>query len=175
MEASVRYIVDPSTEHAGDGAFKPSVCFRAREYAHCVVNADDGIRVVKVPVRDFDHSPVVHLKGENYPPARAATMMLAFTTRPVARRSITQRAEGLLRGILDGTITPEAIDAPPPPSSPTPAKAPATPRGEGGSLIATICAALNIEPTAARRTLRKHGMHAPYTDESAIRAILTTK
>jgi hypothetical protein len=163
VEASVRYINPPCSGDVDDGGFKPAVCFRAREYAHCVVNEDSGIHVIKVPVRDFDHAPVVLLKGEAYPTKRAAKMMLDFTERTTARRDITQRASELLRGVLDGSET-TVVDAPTPPTE--------HPKGAPTTLIAAICAELDIDPPVARRLLRKAGLAAPYTDEAQIRAVL---
>lgn len=179
MEASVRYIHPPTSGPIPDGGFKPAICFRAREYAHCVVNEDSGIHVIKVPVRDFDRAPVVMQRGEAYPPKQAAKYMLDCTTRVTSRRDITLKAAALLQGVLDGSISEDAIDAPAAPvdhwkpknqtlttdGKEIPTRTPTT-------LVATICAELKIDPPVARKLLRKAGLNAPYTDEAQIRAIL---
>ena len=48
----------------------------------------------------------------------------------------------------------------------------ATKRTEGGSVIATVCKELKIDPRIARRKLRGAGMKAPYTDAAAVRKAL---
>ena len=177
MEASVRYIVHntgPTARSEDDGGFKPALCFRARDFAHCVVNEDSGIHVVKVPVREFDHSPPVTFKGDAYPIARAAQKMLDYTVRSVARREITQKAQRLLEGVIDGSITPEALEASETDLTPddTAPKAPRAASGPATTIVATICSELKLDPALARRFLRKAGLSAPYTDEKLVRSTI---
>jgi hypothetical protein len=182
MDASVRYILhnQGATNRAeDDGGFKPSLCFRADKFAHCVVNEEDGIRVVKIPVRDFDHSPVVQRGPDVYPTKRCAQLFLSYTERAVARRSITVKAKRLLEGVLGGGISVEAVEAPEVEDLTTggdqqATKAPKSPAGSATTLVGAICAELGLDPPVARRQLRKAGLHAPYTDEKLIRSILTT-
>lgn len=172
MEASVRFIM-----HDNDIGCKPALCFRGTKWAHCVVNEDTGIRVLEVPLRDFDQSPVVEHRGVPYSIERCAKTLFSFTTRTIARREITLGAQRLLEGVLDGTINEQVVEkaaviAAPPPKSDSSDDAPTrTPT----TLVATICNELKLEPTTARRLLRKAGLHAPYDDEAKIRSILTTK
>src|SRR6266581_3464354 len=74
MEVSVRYVA-----HANDIGFKPALCFRGIKWAHCIVNEDEGIRVMKIDVQTLDKAQAVEFKGAAYPIKRCAEQLMSFT------------------------------------------------------------------------------------------------
>jgi len=165
MSASVRYCSD---EQFGVSV-KPMLGVRGTKYATCVLIDSETIRVVQLPLRDFDRSLPVVYHGGPYPVARFIDSVLAMTKRRIHPLEITQGAlETLERARLQGDTpiedTPEA-----PPAAPVPAP---PKRQPGTNLLRDVCAELKVEPGAARRLLRKAGLSAPYLDEKAIRSVL---
>jgi hypothetical protein len=177
MEASVKYLqtVDRETGLTDSGV-KPALCLRGRKFASCVINDEGTLRVTKVEIRDYDKMRLVPHRGRAYEPKACAKYFLSLTQREQIKRVATQGALELIRRVLDGEIPDEDIEFVDETLTETPPEKPAKvskANGEGhASILATICAELKIEPTAARRKLRKKGLHAPYTDEGTIRGAL---
>lgn len=174
MEASVKYISD----HFGT---KPAICFRGTKHAHCVMNFDTGISVVKVDLREYDRARLVPNGKGYYEVKDAAKKFLALTKRDVARRSITEKAKELLSRALNGEVTEAALpeenglDQPITKKEKTKSKKETTteqPKGERSTTLSTLCEELKLAPAKARRLLRAAGLHAPYNDVKALRAAL---
>jgi hypothetical protein len=165
MEVSVRYVA-----HANDIGFKPALCFRGIKWAHCIVNEDEGIRVMKIDVQTLDKAQAVEFRGAAYPIKRCAEQLMAFTNRLTARKDITEAARELVQRVLaDEVIEEKAELVPVKAKVATSTDAAPTARS---TILAAICAELNIEPAMARRVLRKAGLHAPYNDAAVLRRTL---
>ena len=156
--------------------FKPVFGWRGHKHAHCVVNDEAGVRVLKIPVRDFDRAPQLLYRGNPYPPERFRDAML----RIGERKGITQAAvELLMRSEGPSDDAPEDAEPAPTPAATTadPKKPdtarearPSTP--SGGGLIAAFSVEFKLEPGRIRKLLRAAGLAAPYTDAAAIRKAL---
>ena len=175
MEASVKYL------HFANSGTKPALCLRGTKFASCVVNDDGTVRVEKVPLKEYDQMRVVPKDGKPYDPHACAQFFLDLTARPEIRREATLGALELIRRVLHGNVATEDVDftAPSDIVIKSKAKKHSLTGGESdepaklrSTLLASICTELSIEPTVARRKLRKAGMSAPYEDEAAIRAAL---
>lgn len=174
MEAAVKYI-NPENE-----GVKLAICFRGTKHAHCVMNFDTGISVVKVELRYYDKADFIKDGPGYYEVKKACKKFLALTKRDVARRTITERAKELLERALSGDVTEAelpATDAPAPKDEkPTTTSKEATKRIKSDdskeSHLARLCNELNMEPTKARRLLRAAGLHAPYDDAAALKKVL---
>jgi|SRR5690606_19619305 len=184
MEVSVRWLYDRIDGH------EPALTFRGRKFGNCVV-LDRPIRVFTIPVRDLDKMRVVEHHGKPY---NVKVLAKDYLSKEKSH-GITQAAKRLCQAVLDGTHLPEEeIDVRPSenfvPGSdeePVPKRKrksiqkvkddepkPTTSDGpKRGTILATICEELKIEPKDARKRLRAAGMSAPYNDAKKIRAVLT--
>lgn len=157
--------------------FKPTLCCRGTKHAHCVVNDETGVRVIKMPIRDTDKARPVLYRGQPYPFLRFKEAML----RIGRRKGITQAAIELLERpeAVSGDPPEDAVPAPKPdgatPEATKPVSArqarPDRPSGDG--LIASFAVEFKLDPKRVRKVLRAAGLHAPYTDAAAIRKALT--
>lgn len=165
MEAAVK-MINPSTniDDCQRNWTKIALCLRGRKFATCVVNDDNGIHLVKLPVADYDR----YARPRAETPKKVAQQLLAFTRRDVSPKSITQGAFDILNDVVSGQIPEEDVEYVPPPAAASNGEKPAT----RSTILAAICQELKIEAAVARRKLRKAGLHAPYEDEKAIRKAL---
>jgi hypothetical protein len=175
MEASVKYIqtVDPVTDLTNSG-LKPALCLRGRKFASCVINDEGTIRILRVELRHYDKMRVVPHKGKAYEPKACAKYFMSLLDREQIRRTATQGAIELIKRVLDGNVPTEDIEFI---ETPVHSETPPEEKANGASashstILGAICNELKIEPTAARRKLRKAGLHAPYDNEAAIRGAL---
>ena len=145
---------------------KPALCVPSDKDVRCVISETTGIHAITITLDDFVKAEPVLYKGQPYPLSRFADQLVAQTRKEGAlQRTITRSAARLIAPfVTDSTWQPV--------ESRRTSSSTATPRG---NLVATLCAELGLEPKKARRILRKAGMNAPYTDESALRAALTSK
>lgn len=164
MEVSVRYVA-----HANDIGFKPALCFRGIKWAHCIVNEDEGIRVMKIDVQTLGQAQAVEFRGAAYPIKRCAEQLMSFTKRHTAAKAITEAARELIERVLANEVIEEKAEIVAPKAKITTTTDTSAPRS---TVLAGICAELNIEPTMARRMLRKAGLHAPYDDAAVLRRTL---
>ena len=155
--SSVRYV--GMEEHGV--SLKPVLGVRGTKYATCVVVDEETIRAVQVPLKDFDRSAPVLYKGRPYPVDRFIEHMERQARQRYNRRDMTQAARDAIARAQAGAGT---EDVPPPLPEPTPP--PARPEA---NLLSRICAELKIDPSVARRQLRKAGLKAPYDNEKLIR------
>lgn len=155
----------------GEFGERPALVVIGPKHAHAVHStAENGLYVEKLSLEDAAKGrPVPHKDGV-YPANEWAAKQIALTTRKTAQRAFTKQAMSILQSVAGDT--------------PVPTHAPddtaSEPKGERarstkGNVVASICAELNLQPKAARRTLRKAGLRAPYTDEAKVRAALTSK
>lgn len=170
MEAAVK-LINPSTslEDSQRRWTKLAICLRGRKHATCVINEDSGIHLVKIPVADYDRYAQTRA---THTPSVVAQRMLDFTVRDVAPKPITKGALEILERVVSGDIPEQDVEF-----KDEPIEAPVEKRINGdakprSNLLAQICSELKIEGTAARRKLRKAGLHAPYENEKEIRAAL---
>lgn len=191
METAVLWIYQEVKAHGVliEAGQKPSLCLRGRKHMLCVV-AGHPVRVLKRSVKEFDKARRVRYKDQEYPVQRALDTLIDMGTR----NGITAKASTLLDRVRASTEVNEeeftdeeevtTIVSPEPPED-----AAEHPRsknrthttdgrrrsnGEGRSnLLASICTELKIEPTVARRKLRKVGLSAPYNNEVSIRKALS--
>ena len=86
MEISVRSIF------WDNGGFKPSLCFRGRKLAHCIINDENIVRCIDIDVADHDHAPPVPYAGDVYP----VSLFRQRIREIAARKGITQKARFLI-------------------------------------------------------------------------------
>lgn len=169
MEAAVK-MINPSTslEDSQRRWTKLAICLRGHKYATCVINEDSGIHLVRIPVKDYDR----YAQNKTVPLKGMAQQLISFTTREISPKPITKGALEILERVVSGDIPEQDVEF-----KDEPIEAPVEKKINGdakprSNLLAQICSELKIEGTAARRKLRKAGLHAPYENEKEIRAAL---
>lgn len=167
MEVSIRYV---HLQDSGMGN-KPALCLHGRKHAHCVINDETGVRVIRVPIQDVAEARPIPYQGGTYPLDRFRREMLKIGLR----KGITQAATELLER-AETTIDDEPEPDPGIPIQTTDVKPHSKPPADAGkSLITSLASEFKLEPSGIRRRLRAAGLNAPYTDSTAIRRALEKK
>lgn len=171
MEATVRYIpietavVDNRTFQVGN---KPALCFRGKEYALGIVNADEGILPVRLDLRTHDSSPLVLINNrkDEYPVVK----FISHLERIMKEKPISSEALSLIR---QWPNNPEDFGDPIIEDEPEvirPAKS--IKKIKKKNCIAVLAEEMKIPATKIRKFLRGKGFKAPYEDEKKIRIAL---
>lgn len=194
METSVRSIF------LYNGGFKPSLCFRGRKLAHCIINDENTVRCIDIDVADHDHATLVPYAGDVYP----VSLFRQRIREIAARKGITQKARFLLDRIeidLETVLPPDdpvqhapivpgdttrsqdprgvagvngssGRQSPPKNPKPTaPVVQPAT-NSHRGTLVHQLATEMKLTPTELRVRLRSVGLHAPYDNLEGMRSAL---
>jgi len=157
--------------HVANLGVKPALCVPTPTGVSCVISEVDGIRVVAISLDDYlKADPVLVSNGQPYPLSRFADACVRQSRKDGAlARPFTRQAAKIVAPHVSPELKFVADTAP---TSRPNAK---TPGATATGLVQTLCAELAIDPKKARRILRKAGMNAPYTNETAIRAALAGK
>lgn len=95
MECTVRYVHEVNLKGEQVGGVKPALCFRGIDKAHAVINDDNAVRVVEIPLPIHDKSSPVLYHGEPYDPKPYADRLLM--SAKAASKPVTRRARTLLQ------------------------------------------------------------------------------
>lgn len=104
MECTVRYVHEVNLKGKQIGGVKPALCFRGTDKAHAVINDDNAVRVVEIPLPIHDKSSPVLYHGEPYDPKPYADRLLM--SAKAASKPVTRRARTLLQ-LRDAAIEAE--------------------------------------------------------------------
>jgi hypothetical protein len=170
MEApSVRFIpTDRSTEHGWNGN-KPALCFMGERSAHCVVFLETEVGTIDLPLEVVAACrPVSDPFGPGVPyaPAKFVDRVLK-SGKPLSleARSLLQSMNGKRKPLPPNRPKVEArVSATAPPKAPL--------KTAGAELIIKLATEWKLPSPKLRRYLRSQGLHAPYTEEKSLRAVL---
>lgn len=165
----VRYI--PTDRSIRDGKIiwsghKPALCFRGDKKAHCVIIGEIEICTVDLPFDAVEKSPSVpdsmgQAAGISYSPEKFI-LRVTGTGKPM-----TPEARQLLQGLNGKKVALSTVRKK---LETVPTTAPL--KTAGAELVLTLAAEWKLPSPKLRRYLRSQGMHAPYTDEAALRKAL---
>lgn len=112
MECTVRYVHEVNLKGKQIGGVKPALCFRGTDKAHAVINDDNTIRVIEIPLQVHDKSAPVLYHGEPYDPKPYADRLLM--SAKAASKPVTRRARVLLQlrdAAIEADLPPEEAEA----------------------------------------------------------------
>ncbi len=178
MEISVKYI--PTDYHKGtDGTVtasgnKPALCFITDDEARCVINTEEGVDLVSLPVLDIRKSPPVSGYEDDDEAARKFLQYYNVTLKK--KKAIGDGVQELMDLIgTEPTEFPKKKTSKPPAKSKAPKKS-AKPKKKAEpsapSIVNKIAEETQTTPSRVRKALRAAGLAAPYTDEKAMREAL---
>lgn len=168
----VRYIPTDHHPKHGYAGNKPALCIPREKDFRCIINTEEGITTVDLPLAVIKAShPVPSTWGAAapYPVERFLKRLLD------SGKAMTAEARELIDSLLNpkGKKGKKVVIPDPPPKKKLdtlPAKAPL--KTAGAEVIIKLANEWGLPTPKLRRWLRSQGLNAPYTDEKALRQAL---
>lgn len=172
MEITVRFIPmdqgiykNPKTGQTSyfTSGNRPALCFDDGKRGYAIINTDEAVEVTNLPLETLRGSRLV--RGTNpgeasYDPKLFAEHIISFKRF----KPITSGVHKFLKLLDESPLPSEEEKTSPSLEAPT--------IRIRTNLVQTLARELDIDPAQLRKTLRKKGLKAPYTDETAIRKAL---